>query len=398
MSPPSFRKKPQCESRRLGLNTSGSSKGTGVSLRVPDESTIILKASSEGTGTKPGVPDEEKETFAAKVDVILDWGSEQESEYFEEEKDDEEVDWIYYDEDEENKDDADYDKSIDLEKTDDEFVHLEEQVNGDEDEEIIDAEVAESEKGDEEITDTAKADAKKTEEVKDDIKKAEFPLSSSSLLVSSGFGNQFLNLSSDKSTSTVKNALEKTPLLVAQSSSQAQSSLQAAESLSEYELKMILFEKMDKSHSYLNHGKLQALFDALLNSISLDDVIARCQADPEKVLRKRNRDDKNPSVRPNQGQKTKRSKTKESEPSKKSSTSKESFKGKSHAKTSKSGKSVTAEELVFEMACDDIEQNVDDVNHQMTQLKLRIKLQRKIGSNILQGLLLLIQNRTSVKL
>ncbi|GJY17331.1 hypothetical protein Tco_0388822 [Tanacetum coccineum] len=411
----------------------GSSEGTDTKSGVRGESTGILYTLSEGTGAKPGVPDKEKVTSAAIADVILDWGSEQESEYSEEDQ---------------------------------------EQVNDDEDEEMTDAKVVVFNKGDEEITDTAKENAEKTKEVKDDTKKTEFPPSSSSVSVSSGTHplhytettgvapattllplphyvstishvllqtttliptppitieappvtiipyplpaiiKRVFVLEKDvqeinevdhnttllaslrpetPSSSTVKNALEKTLLLVAQSSSQAQSSLQAAESLSEYELKTILFEKMDKSHSYLNHGKLQALFDALLNSISLDDVIARCQADPEKVLRKRDRDDKNPSVRPNQGQKTKRSKTKESEPSKKSSTSKESFKGKSHAKTSKSGKSVTTEELVFEMACDDIEQNVDDVNHQMTQLKLRIKLQRKIGSNILQGLLLLIK-------
>ncbi|GJV31976.1 hypothetical protein Tco_1392376 [Tanacetum coccineum] len=53
---------------------------------------------------------------------------------------------------------------------------------------------------DEEITDTAKADAEKTKELKDDIKKAELSPSSFSLSVSSCFDNQFLNLSSDKST------------------------------------------------------------------------------------------------------------------------------------------------------------------------------------------------------
>ncbi|GJV18003.1 hypothetical protein Tco_0480757 [Tanacetum coccineum] len=99
--------------------------------------------------------------------------------------------------------------------------------------------------------------------------------------------------------SMVKNALEKTPLLVAQSSSQAPPSLKAAESLSEYELKTILFDKMDKSRSYLTHDKHQVLFDALLNSILLDDVVARGQADPENVLRKRDRDDEDPSAGPN---------------------------------------------------------------------------------------------------
>nr|GEY67661.1 hypothetical protein [Tanacetum cinerariifolium] len=45
-----------------------------------------------------------------------------------------------------------------------------------------------------------KADAEKSKEVKDDNKKVALPPSSSSLSVSLGFGNQFLNLSSDKST------------------------------------------------------------------------------------------------------------------------------------------------------------------------------------------------------
>nr|GEW10289.1 hypothetical protein [Tanacetum cinerariifolium] len=96
--------------------------------------------------------------------------------------------------------------------------------------------------------------------------------------------------------STVKNALEKTPLLLAQSSSQAQSSLKAAESLSEYELQTILLDKMDKSRSFLNQDKHQVLFDALLNSIILDDVVLHGQADPEKVMRKRDCDDKDRSA------------------------------------------------------------------------------------------------------
>nr|GFD09764.1 hypothetical protein [Tanacetum cinerariifolium] len=68
--------------------------------------------------------------------------------------------------------------------------------------------------------------------------------------------------------SAVKNALEKTPLPV------AQSSLKAAESLFEYEVKTILFDKMDKSRSYLAHDKHQVLDDALLDSMILDDAVA----------------------------------------------------------------------------------------------------------------------------
>ncbi|GJY95641.1 hypothetical protein Tco_0512002 [Tanacetum coccineum] len=97
-------------------------------------------------------------------------------EYTEVDDVDENIDWVDTDE-EEGKNDDDDDKSIDLENTDDEetgdeFVHSNEYVNDDVDEEMNDADVAETKKGDEEIIDTAKK----------------------------CFGNQFLNLSSNKST------------------------------------------------------------------------------------------------------------------------------------------------------------------------------------------------------
>ncbi|GJV71982.1 retrovirus-related pol polyprotein from transposon TNT 1-94 [Tanacetum coccineum] len=196
--------------------------------RVPDESTVVLPTSSEGTGTKPGVPNEEKVT--SKANVILEWGSEQESEYTKE-YDDEMIEWVDTDEEEEKNDDDD-NKSIDLEQTDNEetddesmhgeehvqdddeeiddvFVHGDEQVNDDEDEKMTNSKVEESGNDDEEITDAAKADAEKTEEVKDDAKKAELPSSSSSLSASSGFGDQFLKLLSDTSLiGTVKDTTD----------------------------------------------------------------------------------------------------------------------------------------------------------------------------------------------
>ncbi|GJZ91793.1 hypothetical protein Tco_0663858, partial [Tanacetum coccineum] len=100
--------------------------GTGVSPRVPAESTFVPATSSEGT----------------------------ESEYSKEDQcDDKEVDWIDSDEDEEKKDDIDDDKSINLEmtddeETDDEFVHDDEQVNEDKDEEMLNAKVEDSRKCD----------------------------------------------------------------------------------------------------------------------------------------------------------------------------------------------------------------------------------------------------------
>ncbi|GJV37872.1 hypothetical protein Tco_1410349 [Tanacetum coccineum] len=127
------------------LGIEGSSKETGTIPGVPDESIVISATSSEGTGTKPGVPDKEKEIT------------------------------------EEN----------------------------DEDEEMINVEVDDSNKGDEEVTDAAKAVAEKTLEVKDDPKKTELPPTRSSLSVSSVFCDQFLKLSYDSSlVSTVKDTTD----------------------------------------------------------------------------------------------------------------------------------------------------------------------------------------------
>ncbi|GJU81149.1 hypothetical protein Tco_1283514 [Tanacetum coccineum] len=79
----------------------------------------------------------------------------------------------------------------------------------DEDVEMKDVEVEESDKGEEKVTDVKKEEAEKTSKAKDDNKKSELPSSSSSLSVSSGFGDQFLKLSSDSSlVSTVKDSVD----------------------------------------------------------------------------------------------------------------------------------------------------------------------------------------------
>ncbi|GJW56233.1 hypothetical protein Tco_0102964 [Tanacetum coccineum] len=73
----------------------------------------------------------------------------------------------------------------------------------------------------------------------------------------------------------VKEALEKTPPSLGHSSSQGQSAIQAAESLSEYELKKILYEKMHKSKSHLTHDTHQELYDALTWSMLLDEATTK---------------------------------------------------------------------------------------------------------------------------
>ncbi|GKC68448.1 hypothetical protein Tco_1101046 [Tanacetum coccineum] len=154
------------------------------------------RGSSEGTCTIPGVLDE-----STVVSATLSKGTEQESEYSEEDKlDDEEKD--------DKEGDAD-DEDDETESDEDDIYKYKIYVCKDENEEMLNAEVEDSNKGDEEVTDAAKADAEKTSEVKDYAKKTELPLISSSLSVSLGFGDQFLKLSSDSSfVSTVKDTTD----------------------------------------------------------------------------------------------------------------------------------------------------------------------------------------------
>ncbi|GJZ39092.1 retrovirus-related pol polyprotein from transposon TNT 1-94 [Tanacetum coccineum] len=183
--------------------TGGSNEGTGTKPGVPNEFTVISATSSEGTGTKPWVPDKEKDI--TKENVILEWGLKQESEYSEEdqlsdeEKDDKDDDV----DDEVNdyiKDDEDADdEDAETKSNKDDIYKYKIRVHKDEDEEMLNVEAEDSGKGDEEVIDATKADVEKTSEVKDDAKKTELPPTRSSLSVSSGFGDQFLKLSSDAS-------------------------------------------------------------------------------------------------------------------------------------------------------------------------------------------------------
>ncbi|GJU40583.1 hypothetical protein Tco_1193540 [Tanacetum coccineum] len=182
-------------SKKVSFDPSQKLKGILCKLskkarKLVDDS-LVLKAQVKELVGHQGFP------MSLQSALLPQWGSEQESEYSEEDQrdDDETIEWVDTNEEKEKKDDDD-DKIIDLEQTgdeeiDDEFVHGEEHMTN--------AEVEESGNGDEENIDAAKTDAGNTEEVKDDAKKAELPPTSSSLSVSSGFGDQFLKLSSDTS-------------------------------------------------------------------------------------------------------------------------------------------------------------------------------------------------------
>ncbi|GJX41342.1 hypothetical protein Tco_0256332 [Tanacetum coccineum] len=191
------------EDQQETAGTGGSSEGTGTIPGVPNESTVVSATSNEGTGTKPGVPDKKKVITEEKV--ILEWGSEQESEYSEEDQlDDKEK----YDKEGDGDDEGDdhisdtqdtNDEDDETESDGDEIYKYKIRVRKDEDVEMTNAEVEDFKKGNEEISNVAQADVKKTEEIKDTAKKAELPPTRSSLSVSLGFGDQFLKLSSNKS-------------------------------------------------------------------------------------------------------------------------------------------------------------------------------------------------------
>ncbi|GJY06471.1 hypothetical protein Tco_0373525 [Tanacetum coccineum] len=85
---------------------------------------------------------------------------------------------------------------------------------------------------------------------------------------------------------TVRNVLQKTLVFLAYSfSTPGQSSSRVVESLFEYELKKIIFDKMNKSRSRMTHDKHQELYDALLSSMCLDNAIASGEVNHDKVLR-----------------------------------------------------------------------------------------------------------------
>ncbi|GJR93048.1 hypothetical protein Tco_0265222 [Tanacetum coccineum] len=114
-----------------------------------------------GTSIKPGVLDEEKDITKEKV--ILEWGDKQDSEYFDNvEKDDKDGDA-----DDEGDDyisdtqDAD-DEDVKNESDEDDIYKYKICVRKDEDEDMLNAEVDDSDKGDKEVTVAAKADAEKT--------------------------------------------------------------------------------------------------------------------------------------------------------------------------------------------------------------------------------------------
>ncbi|GJT59007.1 hypothetical protein Tco_1002540 [Tanacetum coccineum] len=246
---------------------------------------------------------------------------------------------------------------------------------------MTNAKAEESDKGDEEVTDVAKEDAKKTSEVKDDTKKIEPPPTSLSLSISSGFGAQFVKLSSDYSlVSAVKDStnanlrvaklekdvfdLKKIDLFA---EALAALKTQVPSVVDNYlvskvaDILKIKREKLrwNRRQSLLSCPQTRQLSKTLIeDENAMDKGVADIVKDHKRKHDDDDDDDEDPPAQPNQGKKTKRRRTKDSDSSKKPSSTKETPKSKASSKGSKTGKSSSTkepvEEPIDEVVMDDV--------------------------------------------
>ncbi|GKB21985.1 hypothetical protein Tco_1021525 [Tanacetum coccineum] len=151
--------------------------------------------------------------------------------------------------------------------------------------------------------------------------------------------------------------------VLANESSQPQSTYEVAASLIEFELKKILIDKMDENQSYLTATKHRECYDGLIKSYNIDNSLFSTY-DKVYSLKKSQKDkdkDEDPSAGSDRGLK-KRKTSKDAEPTKGSRT-KESKSGSSKGTKSQLksfGKSVQAEEPEFEVSDSDTPQDQEE--------------------------------------
>ncbi|GJX14827.1 hypothetical protein Tco_0206585 [Tanacetum coccineum] len=272
---------------------------------------------NEGTGSKPGDITKEK--------VILEWGDKQDSQFSDDDNDDVKKDDKDGDADDECDDrvsdtqDAD-DEDVKTESDEDEIYKYKIRVRNEEDVEMKDAEVEESDKGEEKVC---------------DLNSLKF------LLIFR--------------VSTVKDSKDEICKIGKDVS----------------ELKTV-------DHSFKALAVLQSQVLIVVDTLIEDEnAMDKGVADTVKDHKRKHDDDKDdddkdPPDGPNQGKKTKRRRTKDSESSMKPSTTKETPNGKAPTKGSKVGKSASAkepiEEPIAEVVMDDVGDDVarDDYQPQDT--------------------------------
>ncbi|GJV13069.1 hypothetical protein Tco_1354610 [Tanacetum coccineum] len=152
-------------------------------------------------------------------------------------------------------------------------------------------------------------------------------------------------------------------IILAKSSSQPKSTYEAAALLTEFKLKKILLDKIQKSKSYRGAQVHKDLYDALVKSYKLDKDLFESYGKVYSL--KKDREDKDKDEDPPAGsdQRLKKEKTsKDAEPSRgsKSKESKSSSSKGTKSQPKSSGKSAQAEELVFEAADTEMPLNQGD--------------------------------------
>ncbi|GJY96446.1 copia protein [Tanacetum coccineum] len=118
---------------------------------------------------------------------------------------------------------------------------------------------------------------------------------------------------SDFAKPMLQDAIAKSLISLAQSSSSHQSAIEAAKTLSELELKNILYDKMLKSGSSCSHKTHEELFNALTWSITLDESKSTQRTKSDQIPKKQDHgdddQDEDPSAGSNQGKETKKKRT-----------------------------------------------------------------------------------------
>ncbi|GJT42802.1 hypothetical protein Tco_0951517 [Tanacetum coccineum] len=120
-----------------------------------------------------------------------------------------------------------------------------------------------------------------------------------------------------KSFSTITESLEN--IILAKSSSQPKSTYEAAASLTEFELKKIFLDKIQKSKSYRGAQEQKDLYDALVKSYNLEKDLFESYGKVYSLKRDREYKDKDedPPAGSNQGLKNRKT-SKDAEPSRES--------------------------------------------------------------------------------
>nr|GEW84821.1 hypothetical protein [Tanacetum cinerariifolium] len=366
-------KKPAARSQPTGEThmhqEGGSSDGSGLEPDVFDETKGKSIDTHKGTGLKLGVP------YVSKVNYSY---SQYESLGVSDDDDDDQQS-----DDERTK--YDDDKSIDLNKTDDEketqevkfvhtpddyvptddetddvddeeYDHINKEMYDDVNVELKDAEPGDEGKGDEEMTDAEKINVKHEEVNQENISAQvhdEAPATTTAAPAHVAIKSEVLIVVKECLETNLEDSLRKKEIKYTITSSDK-------DALKEFDQKRTLFKTMTKTKSFDRNPKHKALYHDLMESILEDeDAMDKGVADKLKKRKPNNVDrDEDPRAGSDQGLK-KRETSKDVEPSKKENST-DTSKGTTKSQPKATSKSAKAEETMFEAGDIQVPQNLGE--------------------------------------